>query len=111
MKQVVRKHIAEKYNIENEQPIYTLVVDGNSLLKTSLVSYKENEDGKDFSAILTFFGIIRKILAMRDFSKCFVFGMDIIVELCVIEYIQNINKTENIKSLLMTQQCQIMIKK
>ena len=53
MKQVVRKHIAEKYNIENEQPIYTLVVDGNSLLKTSLVSYKENEDGKDFSAILT----------------------------------------------------------
>ena len=72
MKQVVRNKIKEIYNVKGENR-YTLLVDGNSLLKTSLVSTKLNENGYDYGAIVTFFSIIKKILVMRDFSRCYVF--------------------------------------
>ena len=38
MKQVIRKSVALANNIDQTKPIYTLIVDGNNLLKISLVN-------------------------------------------------------------------------
>lgn len=73
MKQVIKKRIIEKYNIDTTPPLLTVLVDGNSLLKTSLVANKLNEDGKDYGAITNFFYQIGKIIALRDFNFCYVF--------------------------------------
>ena len=76
MKQPIKKTVVEKHNIDTVQPIYTLVVDGSSVLKTALVSNKMNSDGLEYGAIEIFFKIIKNVLVKRDFSKCFVFFDD-----------------------------------
>jgi len=76
MKQVIRKSIIEANNIKTEENIYTLVVDGSSVLKTALVSTKLNQDGLDYGAIINFFNMIRQVIVKRDFSKCYVFFDD-----------------------------------
>ena len=76
MKQVIRKTIVEANNINTEQPSYTLIVDGSSVLKTALVSNKVNQDGLEYGAITNFFNIIRQVIVKRDFSKCYVFFDD-----------------------------------
>lgn len=76
MKQVLRRSIIEQNNIPQEKNEYTLIVDGSSVLKASLVSSKYNEDGLEYGAITNFFNIIRKVIVARDFSKCYVFFDD-----------------------------------
>ena len=68
MKQPIKKKIAENNNIDTTKFTYTLVVDGSSVLKTSLVSNKLNSDGLEYGAIETFFKIIKNVLVRRDFS-------------------------------------------
>lgn len=76
MKQPIRKSVAEANNIDTTKYEYTLVVDGSSVLKTSLVSNKLNSEGKEYGAIEVFFKIIKNVLVKRDFSKCYVFFDD-----------------------------------
>ena len=54
MKQVVKKSRAEANNVSNEQLIYTLLVDGNSLLKMSLVDKRMNQNGEEYGAVFVF---------------------------------------------------------
>ena len=54
MKQVVRKSRSEANNVSNVKPIYTLLVDGNSLLKMSLVDKRMNDKGEEYGAVYLF---------------------------------------------------------
>ena len=54
MKQVVRKSRSEANNVSTVKPIYTLLVDGNSLLKMSLVDKRMNDKGEEYGAVYLF---------------------------------------------------------
>jgi 5'-3' exonuclease len=73
MQQVVRKNTAKANGIDTERKVYHLLVDGNSVLKSSLIN-KElvNEKGEEYGAIYTFLVRIGNLLAMRDFDRCVV---------------------------------------
>ena len=71
MKQVIRKSIAKANNIDQTKPIYTLIVDGNNLLKISLVNKTlMNDKGETYGAVYNFLRILGHILQMRDFDSC-----------------------------------------
>lgn len=72
MKQVVKKSRAEANNISNEQLIYTLLVDGNSLLKMSLVDKRMNSNGEEYGAVFLFLRILGNLLQKKDFNFCVV---------------------------------------
>jgi len=72
MKQVVKKNRAEANNVSNEKLIYTLCVDGNSLLKMSLVDKRMNSKGQEYGAIFLFLRILGQILQKKDFDFCIV---------------------------------------
>ena len=73
MKQVIRKNVAKANNIDVSEKVYHLVVDGNSVLKSSLVNKDDvNEKGEEYGAIFTFLWRVGNLLAMRDFSRCVV---------------------------------------
>lgn len=72
MKQVVKKKIQETYDIKTSEPIYTLVCDGNSILKNSLVAEKLNSKGINYAPIIQFFLTIKQVICKRDFSRCYV---------------------------------------
>lgn len=73
MEQVVRKSISlanKEYNIGKT---YHLLVDGNSVLKSSLVNKSDmNDKGEEYGAIVTFLYRIANLLAMKDFNHCVV---------------------------------------
>lgn len=71
MKQVIRKSIAKANNIDQTKSIYTLIVDGNNLLKISLVNKTlMNDKGETYGAVYNFLRILGHILQMRDFDSC-----------------------------------------
>lgn len=71
MRQVIRKSVAEANNIDTSKKIYHLVVDGNSVLKSSLVNKEAiNSKGEEYGAILLFLRRVGQLLAMRDFDHC-----------------------------------------
>lgn len=70
MKQVVRKNRAEANNVSTEDTIYSLVVDGNSLLKVSLVDRRMNQKGEEYGAVFTFLRILGNLLQKKDFNFC-----------------------------------------
>jgi 5'-3' exonuclease len=73
MEQVVRKSVAKANNIDASNKTYHLLVDGNSVLKSSLVNKGDvNEKGEEYGAIVTFLYRIGNILALRDFNHCVV---------------------------------------
>lgn len=73
MQQVVRKSVAKANNIDTTQKVYHLLVDGNSVLKSSLVNKEDfNDNGEEYGAIVTFLYRIGNLLAMRDFNHCVV---------------------------------------
>lgn len=73
MKQVIRKKIKEVHNIDETPPIFTLLVDGNSLLKQSLVSQKIGTNGKDYGAVYQFYNSLGSVITRYDFSSCWLF--------------------------------------
>lgn len=73
MKQVIRKNIKEKYNIDDTPPIYTLIIDGNSLLKMSLVNKKLNKKNEEIGGAFTFLLLLRNIINKYDFNFCYCF--------------------------------------
>ena len=72
MKQVVRKKRAEANDVQIEKNIYTLLVDGNSLLKLSLVDKRMNNKGEEYGAIFLFLRILGNLLLKKDFNYCVV---------------------------------------
>lgn len=73
MQQVVRKSALQANKIEPVNKNYHLVVDGNSVLKSSLVNSDDiNENGEEYGAIVTFLYRIGNLLLMRDFNHCVV---------------------------------------
>ena len=72
MKQVVKKSRAEANNVSNEELIYTLLVDGNSLLKMSLVDKRMNQKGQEYGAVFVFLRQLGNLLQKKDFNFCIV---------------------------------------
>lgn len=72
MKQVVKKNRAEANNVQTEESIYTLLVDGNNLLKISLVDKRMNSSGQEYGAVFVFLRILGQLLQKKDFNHCVV---------------------------------------
>lgn len=72
MKQPVKKRVAVANGITNEKPIYTLIVDGNNLLKISSVDTRMNDRGEVYGAVMTFIRKLGAILSKKDFNYCIV---------------------------------------
>lgn len=73
MQQVVRKKVAEANNIDTSGKVYHLLVDGNSVLKSSLVKKDAiNSKGEEYGAVLLFLTRIGHLLELRDFNHCVV---------------------------------------
>jgi len=72
MKQVVKKNRAEANNVQTENPIYTLLVDGNNLLKISLVDKRMNGKGEEYGAVFLFLRQLGQLLQKKDFNFCVV---------------------------------------
>ena len=61
MKQVIKKNRADANGVSNEKSIYTLLVDGNNLLKISLVDKRMNDKGEEYGAVFLQYGQQRQI--------------------------------------------------
>lgn len=72
MKQPIKKNKAEANNIQTEKNIYTLLVDGNSLLKISLVDKRMNSKGEEYGAVFLFLRQLGQLLMKKDFNHCVV---------------------------------------
>lgn len=72
MKQVVKKKRADANDVKIEKLEYTLLVDGNSLLKMSLVDKRMNGEGKEYGAVFLFLRQLGQLLQKKDFNYCIV---------------------------------------
>ena len=73
MQQVVRKSVAEANKVDTSIKNYHLLIDGNSVLKSSLVNKDDvNSKGQEYGAIVTFLYRIGNLLMKRDFNHCIV---------------------------------------
>ena len=73
MKQVIKKKIKDTYDIDVKEPTYTLIVDGNSLMKRELVRESLNADGVDYGMVIQSLKVIGDVLSQRNFSHCYFF--------------------------------------
>lgn len=72
MKQVIKKNRADANGVSNEKSIYTLLVDGNNLLKISLVDKRMNDKGEEYGAVFLFLRQLGQLLQKKDFNYCIV---------------------------------------
>ena len=72
MKQVVRKKRAEANNVSTDKLLYTLLIDGNNLLKISLVDKRMNDKGEEYGAVFLFLRQLGQLLQKKDFDFCIV---------------------------------------
>lgn len=72
MKQVVKKKIKETHEISDEPIIRTLLVDGNNLMKISLVDKRTNSKNEEYGMIFQFFWQLNKILNRSDYNFVYV---------------------------------------
>ena len=72
MKQVVRKKRAEANNVSTDKLLYTLLIDGNNLLKISLVDKRMNDNGEEYGAVFLFLRQLGQLLQKKDFDFCIV---------------------------------------
>lgn len=70
MRQPIKKSVAKANNIDVTKPIYTLVVDGNNLLKISLVDKRMNNNGEEYGGVFVFLKLLGVILSKKDFNYC-----------------------------------------
>ena len=73
MGQPVRNIIKEQHPEINVEPIYTLLIDGNNLLRRSFTEAKYNSKGEDYGAIVNFFVQLKIMLKKKiyDYIYCF----------------------------------------
>ena len=72
MRQPIKKRIAQANNIDTTNYFYTVLIDGNNLLKIALVNHRINEVGKDCGAVVSFLHMLGYILNKKDFNYCIV---------------------------------------
>jgi 5'-3' exonuclease len=72
MKQVIKKTIKEAKNINDEPLIYTLLVDGNNLMKISSVDKRMNGKGEEYGIIFQFLWQLHKLLQVKDYNFVYV---------------------------------------
>ena len=73
MGQPVRKVIKEVHPVTSAEPIYTLILDGNSLLRLAFKDPKINTNGLHYGAIFQFLLQIRMLLQKKDFDYVYCF--------------------------------------
>lgn len=73
MKQVIRNTVKNKYGLNDEPTIYTLLLDMNSIMKMSLVDKRINSDGKEYGMIYQTLLQIKKQLDKKDFNFVYAF--------------------------------------
>ena len=66
MKQVIKKTIKEAKNINDEPLIYTLLVDGNNLMKISSVDKRMNGKSEEYGIVFQFLWQLHKLLQVKD---------------------------------------------
>jgi 5'-3' exonuclease len=71
-KQVVRKKRAEANNVSTDKLLYTLLIDGNNLLKISLVDKRMYGNGEEYGAVFLFLRQLGQLLQKKDFDFCIV---------------------------------------
>ena len=72
MKQVIKKTIKEANNISDEPLIYTLLVDGNNLMKIASVDKRMNSKGEEYGIIFQFLWQLHKLLQVKDYNFVYV---------------------------------------
>ena len=72
MKQVIKQSRKEANNLSDDKLIYTLLIDGNSLLKSSLVNKEMNAQGEQYGAVWNMLRRIGELLLKKDFNYCVV---------------------------------------
>jgi 5'-3' exonuclease len=72
MIQPIKKSRAEANNIDTMKYKYTLLVDGNNIMRIASVNHNMNSDGKEYGIILTSLKLIGDILRRKDFNYCVV---------------------------------------
>ena len=72
MKQVIKKVIKEANNINDTPLIYTLLVDGNNLMKIASVDKRMNGKGEEYGAVFLFLRQLGQLLQKKDFNYCIV---------------------------------------
>lgn len=72
MAQPVRQTIKETHPELSEKPIYTLLVDGNNLLRASMADSKMNADGTHYGGVFQFFLQIRMLLMTVKYDYVYV---------------------------------------
>lgn len=73
MQQVIKKNIANNNGLDVSKKSYHLVIDGNSILKSSLVNKDDvNDKNEEYGAVLLFLRRVGNLLLKRDFDRCVV---------------------------------------
>ena len=72
MKQVIKKSIKEANNISDEPLIYTLLVDGNNLMKIASVDKRMNSKGEEYGIVFQFLWQLHKLLQVKDYNFVYV---------------------------------------
>jgi 5'-3' exonuclease len=73
VKQVIRKSVKDAHHINNEPIIRTLLVDGNNLMKISLVDKRVNSRNEEYGMIFQFLWQLNKLLSRSDYDFVYVF--------------------------------------
>lgn len=77
MGQPVRKQIKEVYGEEvGKKPIYTLLIDGNSLLKVAMRDEMISDNGEHVGGIFQFLIQMKKLMTQRDWDYVYCFFDD-----------------------------------
>lgn len=72
VKQVINRQRVLANNINTEKLIYTLLIDGNSILKSSIVHNEFNDKGEDYGGVWNMLRRIGELLLKKDFNYCIV---------------------------------------
>lgn len=73
MKQPIRKRLLDEGVAKKEEkPILTLVIDGNSVLKQSLVNETIGTNGRSYGGVLQTFITIKRLMKMRDWNFVYI---------------------------------------
>lgn len=77
MSQPVRKRIKETYGEEiGRKPIYSLLIDGNSLLKTAMRDEMISDHGEHIGGVFQFLIQLKKLIVTRDWDYVYCFFDD-----------------------------------
>lgn len=72
VKQVINRVRKDANNVDETKWIYTLLIDGNSLLKSSLVNKEMNSKGEEYGGVWNMLRRIGEMLLKKDFNFCIV---------------------------------------